>query len=180
VFPGLQGGPHFNTIAAIGVALDEAATAGFRAYSRQIVANAKRLARALSDRRFHVVSGGTDNHLLLVDTRKSRDLPGKRVAQALEDVSIILNFNTVPNASDKQKPLAPDGIRMGTPSLTTRGMKEEHMDKVAEFIERCVKNVKTGKLGKDESPYLSDAAVTELKAEVEAFASKFPTFTYHQ
>ena len=178
VFPGLQGGPHFNTIAAIGVSLAEAATPAFQDYSRRIVANAKALAAGLMKRGFHVSSGGSDNHLLLVDVRKSRNLPGKRSAQALEGVNIELNFNTVPNASEAQKPLAPDGIRMGTPSLTTRGMTEADMDKVADFIDRALALVKTGKLETGESMWKDEAARDRLAAEVAAFASTFPMFKY--
>jgi len=178
VFPGMQGGPHFNTIAAIGVALDEAATGNFKGYAKQIVVNAKALASHLAGRDYHVVSGGTDNHLLLVDTRKSKNLPGKRVAKALERVHIICNFNTVPNASEKQKPLAPDGIRMGTPSMTTRGMKEQHMPRVAEFIDRCISNVRTGKIKKGESTWIDEQKATLLADEVSAFASEFAMFSY--
>jgi glycine hydroxymethyltransferase len=178
LFPGLQGGPHFNTIAAIGVSLKEAATPAFKEYSRRIVANARALAAALVSRGYHVSSGGTDNHLLLVDVRKSRGLPGKRAAVALEEVNIELNFNTVPNASESQKPLFPDGIRMGTPAITTRGMKEADMAKVAEFIDRALKLVKTGKLAEGESMWSDAAAKDKLAAEVSAFAAAFPMFAY--
>ena len=178
VFPGLQGGPHFNTIAAIGVALDEALDDKFKNYSAQIVKNAKALAQGLVDRGYHVVSGGTDNHLLLVDTRKSKDVPGKRVAKAMEKVNLVCNFNTVPNASDKQKPLAPDGIRMGTPALTTRGMKEADMAKIAEFIDRALSNIKSGKVKKGMSTWEDDEKANALAREVAEFASQFPIFTY--
>jgi len=178
VFPGLQGGPHFNTIAAIGVALDEASRPEFKAYAAQIVANAKRLAGALQDRGYHIVSGGTDNHLLLIDTRKSKDLPGKRVAKALENVRLICNFNTVPNASESQKPLTPDGIRMGTPALTTRGMREADMDVIAGFIDRALSNIKTGKVKKGDATFEDEAAAAALAAEVAEFAGRFPMFTY--
>ena len=178
VFPGLQGGPHFNTIAALGVALAEAATPAFKAYAHRVVANARALAAALTGRGFHVVSGGTDNHLLLVDVRKSRKLPGKRAAIALEQVSIELNFNTVPNASEQQKPLFPDGIRLGTPSVTTRGMQETDMARIAEFIDRALALVKAGKIPEGESIWTDEAARDALRAEVEAFASGFPAFSY--
>lgn len=178
VFPGLQGGPHFNTIAAIGVALAEAATPAFKEYASRIVANARALAAALVERGFHVCSGGSDNHLLLVDVRKSRSLPGKRAAVALEAVNIELNFNTVPNASEAQKPLFPDGIRMGTPSLTTRGMQPADMAKVAEFIDRALGLVKTGKVPTGEEIWTDSAAKDKLAAEIAAFAAKFPMFKY--
>jgi glycine hydroxymethyltransferase len=178
VFPGLQGGPHFATIAAIGVCLAEAARPEFHAYAHQIVANARALAEELIKRRFHVLSGGTDNHLLLVDVRKSRKLPGKRAAVALETVGIELNFNTVPNASELQKPLFPDGIRLGTPSLTTRGMREGDMARVAEFIDRCLSLVKSGKLAEGEDYWTDTGARDALAAEVRAFALGFPAFRY--
>ena len=178
VFPGLQGGPHFNTIAAIGVALDEALDEKFKAYSAQIVKNAKALSQGLVDRGYHIVSGGTDNHLLLLDTRKSKNVPGKRVAKAMEKVHLVCNFNTVPNASEKQKPLAPDGIRMGTPALTTRGMKEKDMEKIAEFIDRALSNIKSGKVKKGMSTWVDDDKAKTLAAEVAEFASQFPIFSY--
>jgi glycine hydroxymethyltransferase len=178
VFPGLQGGPHFNTIAAIGVALDEASTEGFKRYSAQVIANAKKIGALLQDKGYRVVSGGTDNHLLLIDTRKSKNVPGKRVAKAMEKVGLICNFNTVPNASDIQKPLAPDGIRMGTPAITTRGLVEKDMEKVAEFIDRAISNIQDGKIKSGMSTWKDDEVAETLKAEVEAFASTFPMFTY--
>lgn len=178
VFPGLQGGPHFNTIAAIGVALDEASTDGFKRYSAQVIANARKLGALLEAKGYRVVSGGTDNHLLLIDTRKSKNVPGKRVAKAMEKVGLICNFNTVPNASEKQKPLAPDGIRMGTPAITSRGLVEKDMEKVAEFIDRALSNIQDGKIKKGMSTWKDEGAAEALKAEVEAFASGFPMFTY--
>jgi glycine hydroxymethyltransferase len=178
VFPGLQGGPHFNTIAAVGVALAEAATPGFRAYVQRIVANARALAAELQRRGHRVCSGGTDNHLLLVDVRRTLGLPGKRAAVGLEEVGIVLNFNTIPNASDQQKPLAPDGIRLGTPCLTTRGMAEREMERVAEFIDRGLRLLKPGKLEKGDDPWADAAGRDALAADVRAFASAFPTFRY--
>jgi glycine hydroxymethyltransferase len=174
----MQGGPHFNTIAALGVALAEAKTPEFRRYAAQIVANARAVAAALIARGFHVTSGGTDNHLLLVDVRRSRKLPGKRAAQALEQVAIELNFNTVPNASEQQKPLFPDGIRLGTPSVTTRGMVENDMAKVAEYIDRALALVKPGKLGPGEDVWTDAGARDALRAEVQEFAGRFPMFRY--
>jgi len=109
--------------------------------------------------------------------RKSRKLPGKRAAIALEQVSIELNFNTVPNASEQQKPLFPDGIRLGTPSVTTRGMQEADMARIAEFIDRALALVKTGKIPEGESIWTDEAARDALRAEVETFATGFPAFT---
>lgn len=176
VFPGLQGGPHFSTIAGIAVALQEADSENFRQYAAQVVKNARALAGYLQEKGFHVVSGGTDNHLLLVDVRKSLGLPGKRAAELLEEVGIELNFNTVPNASERQKPLFPDGIRMGTPGLTTRGMKENHMAVVADFLHRAMNNMKTGKVEKDETPWKDPDAARMLAKEIRAFALSFPMF----
>jgi len=178
VFPGLQGGPHFNTIAAIGVCLAEAATPEFKAYTAQVVQNARALAAALMKRGFHVSSGGTDNHLLLVDTVKSRKLPGRRTAIALEQVGIVLNFNTVPNASEGQKPLFPDGVRMGTPSVTTRGMKADDMETIAGLIDDCCAIVKRGKVEKGEGLFTDEAARDALQQRVFAFTARFPTFAY--
>jgi len=124
VFPGLQGGPHNHTTAAIAVALKEAATADFKAYGHQIVRNAKALAAGLLERGFDLVSGGTDNHLLLLDLT-SKKVIGKKAAQALDRAGIIGNYNTVP--FDPRKPFSPSGLRLGTPSITSRGMKEADM-----------------------------------------------------
>lgn len=125
-----------------------------------------------------MTSGGTYNHLLLVDVRRSRSLPGKRAAQALEQVAIELNFNTVPNASEQQKPLFPDGIRLGTPAVTTRGMREPEMARIAEFIDRGLALVRTGKLGAGEDIFTDAAARDALRAEVQDFAGAFPMFQY--
>ena len=135
VFPGLQGGPHNHTTAAIAVALREAATDDFRAYAHQIVENAKALASELSDRGFDLVSGGTDNHLILVDLT-NKDIGGKPAAQALDRAGLELNYNTVPY--DPRKPFDPSGIRLGTPAVTTRGMTAEHMGPIAAWMERAV------------------------------------------
>jgi glycine hydroxymethyltransferase len=135
VFPGLQGGPHNHTTAAIAVALHEAATPDFAAYARQIVANAKALAAALSERDFDLVSGGTDNHLLLVDLT-NKGVAGKPAAKALDAAGLELNYNTVP--FDPRKPFDPSGIRLGTPSVTTRGMLEAEMEQIAAWIDAVI------------------------------------------
>ncbi|MTD57894.1 serine hydroxymethyltransferase [Amycolatopsis pithecellobii] len=135
VFPGLQGGPHNHTTAAIAVALGEAAKPEFRDYAHAIVANAKALAGALTERGFDLVSGGTDNHLLLVDLT-SKDIAGKPAAKALDRAGIELNFNTVP--FDPRKPFDPSGIRLGTAAITTRGLTPEHQPQIAEWIDRTV------------------------------------------
>ncbi|WP_067820601.1 serine hydroxymethyltransferase [Actinomadura kijaniata] len=136
VFPGLQGGPHDHTTAAIAVALKEAARPDFRAYAAQIVANARALAEALVERGFDLVSGGTDNHLILIDLT-GRDVPGKPAAQALDRAGIELNYNTVP--FDPRKPFDPSGLRLGTAAITTRGLTEEHMPRVAAWIDEVVR-----------------------------------------
>jgi glycine hydroxymethyltransferase len=139
VFPGLQGGPHNHTTAAIAVALGEAATDEFRAYAHRIVENAKALADALLERGFDLVSGGTDNHLILVDLT-SKEIGGKPAAQALDRAGIELNYNTVP--FDPRKPFDPSGIRLGTPAITTRGLEPQHMEQVAEWMARGVEAAK--------------------------------------
>jgi glycine hydroxymethyltransferase len=135
IFPGLQGGPHNHTTAAIAVALKEAAQEEFRAYARQIVANARALAAALTERGFDLVSGGTDNHLILIDLT-NRDIGGKPAAKALDRAGIELNFNTVP--FDPRKPWNPSGIRLGTAAITTRGLTEEHMALIASSIDQAI------------------------------------------
>ena len=126
--PGLQGGPHNHTTAAIAVALGEALEPQFADYARQTVANAKALAAALSERGFDLVSGGTDNHLILIDLT-NKGVPGKPAAQALDRARITTNYNTVP--FDPRKPFDPSGIRIGTPAVTTRGMGESEMERIA-------------------------------------------------
>jgi glycine hydroxymethyltransferase len=135
VFPGLQGGPHNHTTAGIAVALHEAAQPAFREYAHQVVANARALAAALIDRGFDLISGGTDNHLILVDLT-SKGIGGKPAAKALDRAGIELNYNTVP--FDTRKPFDPSGIRLGTPALTTRGLTEAQMPQVAAWIDEAV------------------------------------------
>ncbi|WP_308206981.1 serine hydroxymethyltransferase [Actinoallomurus rhizosphaericola] len=135
IFPGLQGGPHNHTTAAIAVALKEAAQEEFKTYARQIVANARALAAALTARGFDLVSGGTDNHLILIDLT-NKDIAGKPAAKALDRAGIELNFNTVP--FDPRKPWSPSGIRLGTAAITTRGLTEEHMAFVAASIDQAI------------------------------------------
>ena len=135
VFPGLQGGPHNHTTAAIAVALKEAAQPAFREYAHQVVANAKALAAALSERGFDLVSGGTDNHLILIDLT-NKGVAGKVAAKALDRAGIELNYNTVP--FDPRKPFDPSGVRIGTPAVTSRGMREPEMAEVAAWIDKVV------------------------------------------
>jgi len=144
IIPALQGGPHNNTIAALAVCFREAQSEEFRRYARQIVANAKTLAKALLDRGFNLVTGGTDNHLILIDVMKSRRIPGKPYARALYEAGLEANFNAVPN--DARKPFSPSGLRIGTPAVTTRGFKEPEMLQIADWMDRvaaaCTKDGK--------------------------------------
>jgi glycine hydroxymethyltransferase len=135
VFPGLQGGPHNHTTAAIAVALREAATPEFAAYARAVVGNAAVLAEGLVARGFDLVSGGTDNHLILVDLT-NKGIPGKQAAKALDRAGIELNYNTVP--FDPRKPFDPSGIRLGTPAVTSRGMGAAEMGRIAGWIDQIV------------------------------------------
>jgi glycine hydroxymethyltransferase len=135
VFPGLQGGPHNQTTAAIAVTLREAAQPEFTAYAHQVVANAQVLAQALIGRGFDLVSGGTDNHLILIDLT-SKGIGGKPAARATDRAGLESNYNTVP--FDPRKPFDPSGIRIGTPAITTRGLREEHMPLIAAWIDEAV------------------------------------------
>lgn len=143
VFPGLQGGPHIHTLAGIAVALAEASKPAFKTYSRQIVKNAKKLAGEFNRKGYQLVSGGTDNHLMLIDLR-NKGVNGVVAAWALDYSGIILNYNSVP--FDTNPPMYPSGIRLGTPILTTRGMKEKEMVKVADWIDRVINIVKEEKM----------------------------------
>jgi glycine hydroxymethyltransferase len=135
LFPGLQGGPHNHTTAALAVALKEAATEEFSAYAHQIVTNARALAGALVDKGYDLVSGGTDNHLILIDLT-GKGVPGKVAAKALDAAGIVCNYNTVP--FDPRKPFDPSGIRLGTPSITSRGMKEPEMLRLADWMDQII------------------------------------------
>ena len=159
VFPGLQGGPHNHTTAGIAVALKEAMTDEFKKYSEQIVINAQALAKALMDKGYSIVSGGTDNHLFLVDTVKSVNMSGKEVSDILEEVNITLNKNSIPY--DERKPWDPSGVRIGTPAITTRGMKENEMEKIAQYIDRALKSK-------------SKEEINIIKEEVKTFTKDFP------
>jgi glycine hydroxymethyltransferase len=161
IFPGIQGGPLMHVIAAKAVALREAMMPEFRAYQTQIVANAKRLAAGLIDKGYNLVSGGTDNHLMLVDLR-NKGITGKDAEAALDASGITVNKNTVP--FDDKPPAITSGIRIGTPVMTTRGMKEREMDKIVEYIDRVLTNI-----GKED-------VYREVSEKVEALCSKFPAY----
>jgi len=136
VFPGVQGGPHLNNIAAIGVALEEALLPEYKQYCQQVLDNARTLSSSLSERGYRVVSGGTDNHLFLLDLRP-QNISGAEAQFKLEEADIIVNKNALP--FDTSSPLNPSGIRLGTPAVTTRGMKPAEMKKLAEKIDRVLK-----------------------------------------
>lgn len=161
VFPGLQGGPHNHTTAAIAVALAEAATPSFAQYAAAVVANAKALADALLERGFDLVSGGTDNHLILMDLT-SKGIAGKPAAKALDRAGIELNYNTVP--FDPRKPFDPSGVRLGTPAITTRGFGVEQMPQVAEWIDRGVQAADAG----------DEAAIEKIAVEVRELLAAYP------
>jgi glycine hydroxymethyltransferase len=159
VFPGLQGGPLEHVIAAKAVCFKEAMSDDFKAYQKQVCVNAKVLAEELVKRGFRIVSGGTDNHLMLVDLRP-KNVTGKVVANVLDEALITVNKNMIP--FDPEKPFVTSGIRIGTPAVTTRGMKEAEMVKIADFIERAVEV-------RDDAEGLAS-----LREEVKAFANEFP------
>ncbi|MDX8049229.1 serine hydroxymethyltransferase [Lentzea sp. BCCO 10_0798] len=152
IFPGLQGGPHNHTTAAIAVALKEASQPEFRDYAHMIVKNAQALAEALLERGFDLVSGGTDNHLVLIDLT-SKLIGGKPAAQALDRAGIELNYNAVP--FDTRKPFDPSGIRLGTPGITTRGLRPEQMPLIADWMDRAI------------AAHDNDQALDRIAAEVE-------------
>lgn len=159
IFPGLQGGPHMHTITAIAVAMGEALTNDFKTYAAQVVKNAKRLSEKLMEYGFELVSGGTDNHLILIDMR-NKGIPGKKMAKALDRARIVTNCNTVPN--DPAPPFNPSGVRIGTPSVTTMGMKEEQMDMIAKFFNDVAQNI-------DDTD-----AIERIGKEVMLLCSRFP------
>jgi glycine hydroxymethyltransferase len=156
IFPGFQGGPHMHQVAAIAVCLKEASTPAFKKYANQIVKNAKALAEELKKYGFKLVSGGTDNHLILVDLR-NKNIAGPEAQDLLEEAGITINKNTIPY--DPAPPFKPSGIRMGTPAITTRGMKEKEMKKIAGWINEVILNPKS---------------VKKVRAEIKNFCKKFP------
>ncbi len=159
VFPGLQGGPHMHTITGIAVALAEADTREFLAYARQIVRNAGALAEKLMEHGFDLVSGGTDNHLILIDLR-SKGIRGKKLAKALDRAGIVTNYNTVPG--DPAPPANPSGLRIGTPAVTTRGMQEDQMAAIAGFIDEVAANID------------NDATIDAVAKKTLLLCSQFP------
>ncbi|HXS48048.1 MAG TPA: serine hydroxymethyltransferase [Solirubrobacterales bacterium] len=159
VFPGLQGGPHQHQTAAIAATLGEALAPEFSTYAHGIVANSKALAEALSERGFDLVSGGTDNHLILLDVT-TKGLSGKQVATALARAGIVTNANSIP--FDPRKPFDPSGVRIGTPAVTTRGLQEDHMVQVAEWMNEVVASAD------------DDTVTDRVRAEVHELMGRFP------
>ncbi len=159
VFPGIQGGPHNSTTAAIAVALKEASTDDFKNYAAQIVANAKTLASTLTAKSFNLVTGGTDNHLLLIDLT-NKGVTGKVAAKALDAAGIVLNYNSVP--FDTRKPFDPSGVRLGTSAVTSRGFSEKEMVQTGEWINAIVADPENVTLQQD------------IAAKVSALCAQFP------
>jgi glycine hydroxymethyltransferase len=158
VFPGLQGGPHVHNTAALAVALHEAAEPAFRDYAHRVVANAKVIAEELVGRGYQVISGGTDNHLILVDLT-NKNVSGKVAARALDKAGIELNYNSVPY--DTRKPFDPSGIRLGSPSVSSRGMGEPEMRQIAAWMDRVISNP-------------SDENAAKVRGEILELTRKFP------
>jgi glycine hydroxymethyltransferase len=161
VFPGLQGGPHNHTTAGIAVALAEAARPDFRDYAAGIVANSRALADALLSHGYDLVSGGTDNHLILMDVT-GKGIAGKPAAKALDRAGIELNYNTVP--FDPRKPFDPSGLRLGTAAITTRGLGVEQMPQIAEWIDRTITAANNG----------DETAIAAVAAEVRELLAAYP------
>ncbi len=159
IFPGLQGGPHNHTTAALAVAFHEASQPSFKEYAHQIVANAKAMAAALMERGFELISGGTDNHLLLVDLT-NKDVPGRKAARALDTAGIVTNCNSIP--FDPRKPFDPSGMRLGTAAVTSRGMREAEMVQIATWIDRVVSDPE------------NESLLTSVAAEVKELCDAHP------
>ena len=163
IFPGIQGGPLMHIIAAKAVALGEALKPEFKEYQKLVIENARTMAQDLVDAGFDLVSGGTDNHLMLVDLT-NKDITGKDAEIALDKAGITVNKNTVP--FETRSPFVTSGIRLGTPALTTRGMKPEHMHKVVDWIVKALESMN------------NDSILNEIRQEVEKFAREFPLFAW--
>lgn len=182
VFPGLQGGPHDNTTAAIAIALEEASQASFTQYAQKVVENAHVLASGLMSHDMKIVTGGTDNHLMIIDLRPL-GLSGNVVAEALEVAGIVTNRNSVPH--DTEPPFYPSGIRLGTPALTTRGMGTAEMKQIASWIAAAIREVHTYKLPADKEkrrPFMQEFKLTistnqnllKISRQVEELCARFP------
>jgi len=162
VFPGIQGGPLMHVIAAKAVCFNEAFGEGFKSYQHQVINNAKALSNALQELGYHIVSGGTENHMMLVNVKRSLGISGKKAEEVLDAVGITCNKNTVPY--DDEKPLFASGIRLGTPAITTRGFKEKEMIEIATLMDEAFKNSN------------NINALNKIKDKVHVLTSKFPIY----
>ena len=160
VFPGFQGGPHMNNTAAKAVAFDEAGRPEFQAYAKQILSNAKVLADEMMSRGFKLVTNGTDNHLIMADVYTSYGISGREVQDLLDKIHLSANCNSIPD--DPLPPFRPSGLRLGTPAMTTRGLKEEHMAQIAEWMAQAIKHRNDEKI------------LNKLSNEVKEFSLQFP------
>ncbi|MBP9821196.1 serine hydroxymethyltransferase [Candidatus Saccharibacteria bacterium] len=160
IFPGMQGGPHMNNILAKAVAFDEASQPAFKEYAKQVVSNANALANILMKNGFKLITNGTDNHLMLIDVKESLDIDGSVAEKALDKAGLTTNKNVIPD--DKLPPFRPSGIRLGTPAVTTRGFKTEHMEKLATWISESLKN------------HDDDKKLDKIRIQVKEFSSNFP------
>jgi glycine hydroxymethyltransferase len=160
VFPGMQGGPHMNAVAGIAVTLKLAARPAFRAYAQQVLTNAQALAKDLQQRGCKLITGGTENHLMVIDTIASFGIDGRIAEKALDDAGLTVNKQVIPD--DPRPPLRPSGVRLGTPALTTRGMKEAEMSHVAQWIVEAMRS------------HDSAAKLAQLREAVKALCRKFP------
>ncbi|ABQ46238.1 Glycine hydroxymethyltransferase [Thermotoga petrophila RKU-10] len=167
IFPGIQGGPLMHVIAAKAVCFKEAMTEEFKEYQKQVVKNAKKMAEEFQKRGYRIVSGGTDTHLFLVDLTP-KDITGKAAEKALESCGITVNKNTIPN--EKRSPFVASGIRIGTPAVTTRGMKEEEMEEIAEMIDLVLSNVT------DENGTVKPEVREEVSKRVRELCERFPLY----
>jgi glycine hydroxymethyltransferase len=165
VFPGIQGGPLEHVIAAKAVAYGEALSDEYMEYIVQVKKNAAVMAKAFIEKGYHVISGGTDNHLLLIDLRtKFPDITGRKVENTLVQADITVNKNMVP--FDSRSPFQTSGLRLGTPAITTRGLKEEHMQPIVDYIDKVISNID------------NESLISEVKKEVNKMMNRFPLFAY--
>jgi glycine hydroxymethyltransferase len=165
VFPGMQGGPLEHVIAAKAVAFGEALTDGYKDYMKQTIKNANVMAEAFIAKGYHVISEGTDNHLMLIDLRsKFPDITGKKVENTLVRADITINKNMVP--FDSRSPFQTSGLRVGTPAITTRGMKEEHMPIIVDFVDQVISDID------------NEETITRVRKEINELMAQFPMFAW--
>jgi glycine hydroxymethyltransferase len=160
VFPGMQGGPHMNAVAGIAVTLKLAAQPPFRSYAKRVLANAQALAKELQQRGCKLITGGTENHLMVVDAIQSFGIDGRVAEKALDDAGLTVNKQVIPD--DPRPPLRPSGIRLGTPALTTRGMQETQMSQVAQWVVEAMRS------------HDNASRLAELHSAVKALCARFP------